>query len=72
MTLSVERLNQGMEGILTLLKFHKEREASHRDLVEDMNTRVVLWSIVEVIVLVVLSVFQVYYLRHFFNGMLNI
>jgi heme/copper-type cytochrome/quinol oxidase subunit 2 len=67
MTLSVERLNQGMDTILTLLKFHKEREASHRDLVEEMNTRVVMWSIVEAIVLIVLSVFPVYYLRHFFN-----
>jgi hypothetical protein len=67
MTLSVERLSQGMDTILSLVRFHKEREASHRDLAEEMNTRVVLWSLVEVIVLIVLSIFQVYYLRHFFN-----
>ncbi|KAL0479535.1 hypothetical protein AKO1_007729 [Acrasis kona] len=65
--LSLERLNFGMDQIVTLLKFHKERESSHRDLVEEMNTNVVVWSLVEVIVLVILSIFQVYYLRHFFN-----
>jgi hypothetical protein len=61
------RLSDGLQAIIEEQQFYKVREMSHRDMAEDLNTKVVLWSIVEVVVLVVLSVFQVYYLRHFFN-----
>ncbi|KAL0491542.1 transmembrane emp24 domain-containing protein [Acrasis kona] len=64
---SLMRLTDGMTEVLSEQKFYKIREHSHRDLVEETNTKVVIWSIIEIIVLVLISVWQVFYLRNFFS-----
>ncbi|KAI9222159.1 supernatant protein factor C-terminal domain-containing protein [Blastocladiella britannica] len=43
------------------------RERQHRETAEDINSRVMWWSIMQVMVLVGVCLFQVYYLRHFFE-----
>jgi hypothetical protein len=43
------------------------RERSHRNTSESTNARVLWWSILEAVVLVLLAVFQVFYLRQFFE-----
>jgi hypothetical protein len=65
--LSIQRIHDGLQSVLEEQHFYKAREASHRDLVEEMNTKVVLWSLIETLVLLVLAIWQVFYLRHFFN-----
>jgi len=63
----VERLEHALRLILFEQKYYQTREKSHRDLVEETNTKVVIWGIVEIAVLIIASLFQVFYLRHFFN-----
>lgn len=43
------------------------RDSLHRDINESTNSRVVLWSTFEALVLVIMTVGQVYYLKRFFE-----
>lgn len=74
---SIMRLSEGLAQIQTEQKHLRMRERSHRDcmiffysnfiVVELTNSRVVWWSMFEVFVLVGMSVWQVFYLRRFFE-----
>lgn len=43
------------------------RDRIHRSINESTNSRVVMWSVFEALVLVVMTVGQVYYLKRFFE-----
>ncbi|KAG0677428.1 p24 complex component [Pichia californica] len=43
------------------------RERTHRNTAESTNTRVKYWSIIQVIVIILNSLFQVFYLKRFFE-----
>merc|ERR1711924_244491 len=63
----VAKLKARAADILEQQEFAITREAVHRDTAESTNSRVMWWTIVEVISLVSLTAFQVYYLRSFFE-----
>ena len=64
---SIMRLSEGLAQIQNEQKNLRMRERAHRDLAELTNTRVLWWSIFEVGVLVAMSIWQVFYLRRFFE-----
>jgi len=60
-----------LAGALTSIKHEQEymnvRDKFHRAINESTNSRVVLWSTFEALVLVIMTVGQVYYLKRFFE-----
>ncbi|KAL7745702.1 hypothetical protein ACLKA6_009908 [Drosophila palustris] len=60
-----------LSGTLTSVKHEQEymhvRDKIHRSVNESTNSRVVLWSTFEALVLVLMTVGQVYYLKRFFE-----
>lgn len=64
---SIMRLSEGLSQIQNEQKYLRLREMTHRDITEQTCARLLWWSIFEVIILVFMSVFQVYYLRRFFE-----
>eukprot|EP00457_Paulinella_chromatophora_P012035 gb/GEZN01012211.1/.p1 GENE.gb/GEZN01012211.1/~~gb/GEZN01012211.1/.p1 ORF type:complete len:156 (-),score=19.63 gb/GEZN01012211.1/:6-473(-) len=64
---SVINLDEEMEKIEKLQHYHRVREQNHRDAVEATNARIQWLSIVETVVLVSLSAFQLTYIRQWFK-----
>lgn len=60
-----------LAGTLTTIKHEQEymniRDQLHREINESTNSRVVLWSIFEAVVLIIMTLGQVYYLKRFFE-----
>lgn len=48
------------------------REDVHRKTAESTNSRIVWWTLAEVVCLVLLSIFQVYYLKSFFEVKIHV
>mmetsp|Transcript_82898 Transcript_82898/g.173569 ORF Transcript_82898/g.173569 Transcript_82898/m.173569 type:complete len:214 (-) Transcript_82898:93-734(-) len=64
---SVAQLYRKTLDILEQQEFAITREAVHRETAESTNSRVLWWTIVEAIFLVVLAMVQVYILRSYFE-----
>jgi len=64
---SVKRIAASLESIQEDQKHLRAREQTHRDTAESTNGRVLWYSIIESVVLVGISLGQVYYLRKFFE-----
>ncbi|EDV92427.1 transmembrane emp24 domain-containing protein 2 [Drosophila grimshawi] len=67
----LEDMIRELSGTLTNVKHEQEymhvRDKIHRSVNESTNSRVVLWSTFEALVLVLMTVGQVYYLKRFFE-----
>lgn len=64
---SAEEVHKHLNSILDYQTHHRLREAQGRKRAEDLNTRVLLWSIMETLTILIISVGQVYVLRTFFT-----
>ncbi|KAJ3745598.1 membrane protein [Lentinula detonsa] len=63
----VRDLNQKLEDIRREQQYQREREADYRDLSEMTNTRAVWYSVAQIVVLIVTCVWQLRYLKNFFE-----
>mmetsp|Transcript_27545 Transcript_27545/g.53974 ORF Transcript_27545/g.53974 Transcript_27545/m.53974 type:complete len:214 (+) Transcript_27545:44-685(+) len=63
----VQKLEYKAADILDQQQYAITREAVHRETAESTNSRVMWWTLAEVVVLVTLALFQVYYLKAFFE-----
>uniref|UniRef100_A0A182JS35 GOLD domain-containing protein n=1 Tax=Anopheles christyi TaxID=43041 RepID=A0A182JS35_9DIPT len=67
----LEDMIRELSGTLTSIKHEQDymhvRDRIHRSINESTNSRVVLWSFFEAIVLIAMTVGQVYYLKRFFE-----
>jgi len=67
----LEDMIRELAGTLTGVKHEQEymnvRDKIHRSINESTNSRVVMWSTFEALVLVIMTVGQVYYLKRFFE-----
>eukprot|EP00455_Lapot_gusevi_P047724 TRINITY_DN64_c0_g1_i2.p1 TRINITY_DN64_c0_g1~~TRINITY_DN64_c0_g1_i2.p1 ORF type:complete len:148 (-),score=44.70 TRINITY_DN64_c0_g1_i2:142-585(-) len=64
---SVVMLSDGLKSVHDTLNYLKIRERVHRNTNESTNSRVMWWFFFENVVLISMSLWQVYYLRHFFE-----
>lgn len=64
---SAEEVHKHLNSILDYQTHHRLREAQGRKRAEDLNNRVLLWSVMETLTILIISVGQVYVLRTFFT-----
>lgn len=63
----IRELSSGLTSIKHEQEYMTVRDKFHRAINESTNSRVVLWSVFESLVLVLMTVGQVYYLKRFFE-----
>lgn len=64
---SAQEIHTNLNSILDYQTHHRLREAQGRKRAEDLNTRVLVWSTMETIAILVIFVGQVYVLKTFFT-----
>lgn len=64
---SIERIQMGLREVEEIQKHMKTREGAHRATTEVANTRVVLWCMLEIAVIVAMGCANVFYLRKMFT-----
>uniref|UniRef100_A0A6B2LHT3 GOLD domain-containing protein n=1 Tax=Arcella intermedia TaxID=1963864 RepID=A0A6B2LHT3_9EUKA len=64
---AIQRIEKGMDIIEQEQRYYRIREHTHRNTAESTNTRVYVWSIIESLILLVMSVGQIWYLRRMFD-----
>jgi len=64
---AIQQLDDTIKGIEEDQSYLKMREQAHRSTNESTNDRVMYWSIFEMLILIIMSIWQVYYLRKFFE-----
>lgn len=64
---AIQRLNQLTNDVKAEQNYLVIRERTHRNTAESTNSRVKWWSVFQLIVVAVNSLFQIYYLKRFFE-----
>jgi len=64
---AILQLSAELSAVQSEQSYMKMRERAHRNTNESTNSRVVWWSIFEVVMLLAMSAWQIYYLRRFFE-----
>ncbi|KEG14837.1 cop-coated vesicle membrane protein p24 precursor [Trypanosoma grayi] len=64
---SIMRIQQGFREVQEVQRYLRGRERVHRATTEVANTRVVVWSALEIMIIVFMGVGNVWYLKRIFN-----
>jgi len=64
---ALTQLSNGLREVSRDNHYMKSREETHRNTAESTHSRVVFWAIFEAVMVSGMSVFQVYYMRRFFE-----
>jgi len=67
LTEMIRELSSALVGVKHEQEYMEVRDKIHRKINESTNSRVVMWSFFEAVVLVAMTVGQVYYLKRFFE-----
>lgn len=64
---SADEVHKNLNKILDYQTHHRLREAQGRKRAEDLNERVLVWSVTETVTILIISVGQVFILKTFFT-----
>jgi len=64
---AIQRVERGFDVIEQEQRYYRVREHAHRNTAESTNTRVYVWSLVESVILLLMSICQIWYLRRMFD-----
>ena len=64
---SAQEIHKNLISILDYQTHHRLREAQGRKRAEDLNERVLWWSLQETLAILIISIGQVYVLKNFFT-----
>lgn len=64
---SAQEIHKSLNTILDLQTHHRLREAQGRKRAEDLNERVLWWSVLETLAVLVIGLGQVFILKNFFS-----
>jgi protein ERP2 len=65
---AIIHISQGVHEIKSTQTYLRARERIHRDTAESTNTRVLIWSVVEISLIVFMGIGHVWYLRRLFES----
>lgn len=60
-------LQEGLDLLKDHQSYMNQREDVHKDTLESINTKVLMWTVFEAIILVGISIWQIVYIRSFFE-----
>lgn len=63
----IRELSAALSGVKHEQDYMEVRERIHRSINDNTNSRVFMWSVFEALVLVAMTIGQVYYLKQFFE-----
>jgi protein ERP2 len=63
---STQEIHKSLNSIIDYQTHHRLREAQGRKRAEDLNERVMWWSILETLAVLIITVGQVFVLKNFF------
>lgn len=63
----IKELSSSLTNVKHEQEYMQVRDRIHRSINESTNSRVVMWAFFEAVVLIVMTVGQVYYLKRFFE-----
>ncbi|KAJ1512612.1 p24 complex component, partial [Coelomomyces lativittatus] len=64
---SIDQLSKAIHGVKAEQRYFSHREKAHFATANSSNVRILWWSILQVLTLVGVCLFQVFYLKHFFE-----
>jgi len=64
---AIQRVERGFDVIEQEQRYYRVREHSHRNTAESTNSRVYIWSLIESVILLLMSLCQIWYLRRMFD-----
>jgi p24 family protein gamma-3 len=68
METSLQQMHDRMSGVGDYQKHYQIRESQGRQHAEDLNERVQMWSIIQLVVVIIVGVLQVTLIRSFFSN----
>ncbi|XP_057663777.1 transmembrane emp24 domain-containing protein 2 [Diorhabda carinulata] len=63
----IKELTNSLSGVKQEQEYMQLRDRIHRSINESTNSRVVLWSFFEAVILIAMTIGQIYYLKRFFE-----
>mmetsp|Transcript_4615 Transcript_4615/g.5052 ORF Transcript_4615/g.5052 Transcript_4615/m.5052 type:complete len:211 (-) Transcript_4615:114-746(-) len=60
-------LKEGLDLLKDHQSYMNQREDVHKDTLESINTKVLMWTVLEAVVLIAMAVWQIVYIRSFFE-----
>lgn len=64
---SIAELLEGLQTLADHQSYMREREELHRDITESTNYRVLIWTVIEALTLALISMWQLFNVRKFFE-----
>jgi hypothetical protein len=63
----LEDLSQGLDLLVDHQSYMNQREDVHKEALESINTKVICWTVLEAVILISMALWQITYIKSFFE-----